>query len=146
MCHPYYPAPGADIFGELQKGSVIVLYQGAGKPTVEDVSTSEVILTVDKFSALTNTGRLLCCTDSPLLKAYGTLLADGEYEIAYAGKRYAITTTGIFLTEADCLGVFLRQEIRPAGFYISAKARQTGGCRATILCAIYLYRFPLSRE
>lgn len=47
-----------------------------------------------------------------------------EDAIAYAGKHYAITTMGIFLTEADCLGVFLRQEIRPAGFYISAKARR----------------------
>lgn len=82
MCHPYYPAPGAEIFQELQKGSVIVLSRGAGSPPVEDVSTSEVILAVDKFSALTNTGRQLCCADSPLLKAYGTLLADGEYEIA----------------------------------------------------------------
>ncbi|MEK7064002.1 MAG: hypothetical protein AAB973_00130 [Patescibacteria group bacterium] len=82
MCFPSYPAPGAEIFGELQEGSVIVLYQGAGNPPIEDVSTSEVILAVGGFSALTNTGRLLCCVDSHLIKTTGDKLADGEYEIA----------------------------------------------------------------
>lgn len=77
-----YPAPGADIFGELQKGSVIVLSRGAGSPPVEDVSTSEVILAVEGFSALTNTGRLLCCADSHLIEATGDHLAEGEYEVS----------------------------------------------------------------
>jgi len=79
---PSYPAPGADVFSELCKGSVVVLLRGAGSPQVEDVSTSEVILAVAGFSALTNTGRLLCCTDSHLIEATGDTLADGEYEIA----------------------------------------------------------------
>ncbi len=81
MCFSY-PAPGTDIFKELQKGSVIVLLRGAGSPKVENASISEVILAVDKFSALTNTGRLLCCNDALLIEATGDMLADGEYEIA----------------------------------------------------------------
>lgn len=77
-----YPAPGANIFGELQKGSVIVLLRGAGSPPVEDVSTSEVILAVEGFSALTNTGRRLSCFDSHLIEATGDHLAEGEYEVS----------------------------------------------------------------
>ena len=81
MCFSY-PAPGASIFGELQKGLVVVLLRGAGNPQVEDVSTSEVVLAVDGFSALTNIGRRLCCTDSHLIEVTGDTLADGEYEVA----------------------------------------------------------------
>ena len=82
MCFAHYPAPGADIFGELEKGSVVVLLRGAGYPPVEAVSTTEVILAVDGFSALTNTGRLLACTDAVLIDVLGETLADGEYEIS----------------------------------------------------------------
>ena len=81
MCFSY-PAPGASIFGKLQKGSVVVLLQGAGHPPVEDVTTSEVIIAVDGFSALTNAGRLLACTDAVLIDVLGETLADGEYEIS----------------------------------------------------------------
>ena len=81
MCFSY-PAPGASIFGKLQKGSVVVLLQGAGYPPVEAVTTAEVILAVDGFSALTNTGRLLACTDAALIDIPGETLADGEYEIS----------------------------------------------------------------
>ncbi len=77
-----YPAPGADIFSKLGKGSVVVLHQGAGNPQVEDDSTSEVILAVAGFSALTNTGRLLCCVDSTLIDVTPAVLGDGKYEIA----------------------------------------------------------------
>ena len=45
--------------------------------------------------------------------------------IAFAGKHYAITATGVLLTEDDRYGVIQRQEIKPAGsFHISAKARR----------------------
>jgi len=81
MCFSY-PAPGASIFGKLQKGSVVVLLQGAGHPPVEDVTTSEVIIAVDGFLALTNAGRLLACTDAVLIDVLGETLADGEYEIS----------------------------------------------------------------
>lgn len=47
-----------------------------------------------------------------------------EDTIAYAGKNYAITASGIFLTEVDSTGVFRQQEVKPAGFYVSAKARR----------------------
>src|SRR3989304_2718994 len=77
MCFSY-PAPGASIFGKLQKGSVVVLLQGAGHPPVEDVTTSEVIIAVDGFLALTNAGRLLACTDAVLIDVLGETLADGE--------------------------------------------------------------------
>ena len=80
MCFSY-PAPGASIFGKLQKGSVVALLQGAGYPPVEAVSASEVILAVDGFSALTNTGRLLSCTDAALIDLLGETLAKGEYEV-----------------------------------------------------------------
>ena len=83
MCHFSFPAPGADIFDELRKGSVVVLLQGAGYPPVEAVSTTEVILAVDKFSALTNTGRLLACTDAALIDVLRSeILADGNYEVS----------------------------------------------------------------
>ena len=82
MCHPYFPAPGAEIFDKLSKGSSVVLSYGAGNPRVTELSVAEVILAVDKFSALTNTGRLLSCADAALIKATGDTLADGEYEIA----------------------------------------------------------------
>ncbi len=81
MCFSY-PASGADIFNELKKGSIVVLLQGAGYPPVEAVSTSEVILAVDKFSALTNTGRLLARTDAALIDVLGETLADSEYEVS----------------------------------------------------------------
>ncbi|MEK7064004.1 MAG: hypothetical protein AAB973_00140 [Patescibacteria group bacterium] len=52
-------------------------------------------------------------------------IADTEDVIAYAGKHYAITASGIVLTEIDRYGVIQRQEIKPAGsFHISAKARR----------------------
>lgn len=82
MCHFSFPAPGADIFGELEKGSLIILFQGAGYPPVKEVFTSEVILAVDKFNALTNTGRLLTCTDAALIDVTGDHLAEGEYEVS----------------------------------------------------------------
>ena len=82
MCFAHYPAPGADIFDKLEKGSVVVLLQGAGYPPVEAVTTTEIILAVDRFSALTNTGRLLACTDAALIDVLGETLADGEYEIS----------------------------------------------------------------
>lgn len=45
--------------------------------------------------------------------------------IAYAGRRYAITVTGIVLTESDFLGVNKMLEVKqPASFHISAKARR----------------------
>ena len=82
MCHFSFPAPGASIFHELEKGSVVVLLRGAGSPPVEEVSTSEVILAVDGFSALTNTGRLLACTDAALIDVLSETLAEGEYEVS----------------------------------------------------------------
>ncbi|MFZ2202021.1 MAG: hypothetical protein WAV56_01350 [Microgenomates group bacterium] len=82
MCQFSYPAPEADIFSELEKGSVVVLFQGAGYPPIEAVSTTEVILAVDKFSALTNTGRLLACTDAALIDVLSETLAEGEYEVS----------------------------------------------------------------
>lgn len=81
-CSHSYPAPGAGIFNKLQKGSVVVLLKGARAPPVEGISTSEVILDVDGFSALTNMGRLLACTDAALMDVTGKHLAEGEYEIA----------------------------------------------------------------
>lgn len=81
MCFAHYPTPGANIFSELERGSIVVLLRGAGYPPVEEASTSEVILAVDKFSALTNTGRLLACTDAGLIDVTGDHLAEGEYEI-----------------------------------------------------------------
>lgn len=47
-----------------------------------------------------------------------------EDVIAYAGKYYAITASGIILTETDRHGVIQRQEVKPQIFYISAKARR----------------------
>lgn len=44
--------------------------------------------------------------------------------IAFAAENYAITTTGVLLTETDRRNVTLQQETKPVGFYISAKARR----------------------
>lgn len=53
-----------------------------------------------------------------------TIADQTEDVIAYAGKYYAITVSGIVLTETDRHGVIQRQEVKPQGFYISAKARR----------------------
>ncbi len=72
----------SDIFSELKKGSVVVLYRGAGYPPVEKASTLEVILSVGGFSALTNTGRLLDRTHAALIDVLSETLAEGEYEVS----------------------------------------------------------------
>ena len=46
-----------------------------------------------------------------------------EDTVAFAAKNYAITATGIVLTETDRRNV-TQQGITPAGFYISPKARR----------------------
>lgn len=81
MCFRY-PLPGSEIFGEIKPGSIIFLRRGAGNPPVEEDSTSEVIISVDGYSALTNTGRLLCCVDSGFIDAVGGTLAESEYEVS----------------------------------------------------------------
>jgi len=58
---------------------------------------------------------------------------DVEDTIAFAAKKYAITASGILLTEADYRGLASfahQQELKPSGFHISTKARRL---QATLL-------------
>ncbi len=58
-----YPAGGSGIFKKLRSGDEVKIQAGRGDPeTTEEVT--EVIAEVSGFSALTNTGRKLMCTDA----------------------------------------------------------------------------------
>lgn len=94
-----YPT-GAEVFESLQKGSVVVLLPGAGNPEV-DVVTSEVIIEVDGFSAMTNTSRLLCCRDAALIEPTGEVLNEGDYEVSPEAIILLASLTGDTPAEDD---------------------------------------------
>ncbi len=66
--------------------------------------------------------------------------ADTEDTIAFAGKKYAITASGILLTRNDRYGVIEYQGPKTTGFNISAKARRLQGALLLPLEAPYLPR------
>lgn len=61
-----FPDPRGYVIATLEVGDEVEIKVGAGHPKTEQ-AVFEVIISVDGFSALTHTGRVLACTDGLLV-------------------------------------------------------------------------------
>lgn len=77
------PMDGADVIAKLQRGDEILLEAGFGSPA-QDVETTQIIVEVDGFSALTAAGIILRCDDGQGVTPTGNHFED--FELSQAAK------------------------------------------------------------
>lgn len=68
-------------FWELGQGAEVTIRPGYGMEP-SDIERTEVILSVDGFSAMTNQGTILCCMDADGVVATGRILNWKDYEVS----------------------------------------------------------------
>lgn len=79
MCMRIFPHPGGHVIASLEVGDEIAIKAGAGWPEAE-TDVNEVVINVDRASALTHTGRVLLCSDGFLIISTGVHYDDeGQY-------------------------------------------------------------------
>lgn len=78
-----YPLPGAGVIVKLKPGDEVVIRAGFGHPPLENDST-HIIAAVQKFSALTADGVMLCCYDGVGVEPTGN--RDEKYELSPEAK------------------------------------------------------------
>lgn len=74
------------VFETLEKGTEVKLLQGAGFPEVDEDEIIEVMIDIDGSSGMTNTGRLLMCSDGNFIQPTGRILDESEYEVAEVAR------------------------------------------------------------
>lgn len=77
----YYPAPGGDKIAALEPGDEVVIKAKFGHPSKEE-DVTDIVLSVNGFSALTASGVKLACWDSAGIEKTGRHFEDGEYEVS----------------------------------------------------------------
>jgi len=72
-----FPADGGDVIASLNIGDEITIRAGAGYPA-SDIDRTEIVVCVDGFSALTNQGTQLMCSDGLSVTTTGQNFEDFE--------------------------------------------------------------------